>query len=150
MINEIRQYLDKLPPRDRLALLVLVAFLLVFVLGAVAFSLHKAADKAEQQAQQERQTLAWLRSLAPQFSGNSVASNGAPVLDVVSGGAASQGITLQRFEPDGDKVRVWLEGADFAKVANWMNVLLRQGVRPLEAHFEQNDKGLNVRLVFGR
>ena len=40
--------------------------------------------------------------------------------------------------------------ADFAKVAAWLDTLERQGVKSEEVHFEQTDKGLNVRLVFGR
>jgi type II secretory pathway component PulM len=53
-------------------------------------------------------------------------------------------------EPDGEQVRVWLENTDFAKVASWLHTLSQQGVKAQEVHFEQNNKGLSVRLVFGR
>ena len=70
--------------------------------------------------------------------------------DLVSSSAGGLGINMKRFEPDGEQVRVWLEGADFAKVANWLNNLSEQGVAAQEVHFEQSNSGLNVRLVFGR
>ncbi|RZU45167.1 type II secretory pathway component PulM [Fluviicoccus keumensis] len=150
MLNDIQKYLDGLPPRDRLALIAMGVFLMVSVIGLGGLKLHRAANKAEDQAVQEQATLSWLQSLAPQLSGGGLAGGTLSVLDIVSSAAAGQGITMQRFEPDGNRVRVWLEGADFAKVAAWMDMLERQGVKSQEVHFEQSEKGLNVRLVFGR
>ncbi|HEX5359781.1 MAG TPA: type II secretion system protein GspM [Fluviicoccus sp.] len=150
MLTDIRKYLDALPPRDRMALIALVVFSAVSLIGLGSLKLHRAADKAELQAGQERGTLAWLQGIGPQLSGSNLGDSSLSVLDMVSSAAAGQGITMQRFEPDGNRVRVWLENADFAKVAAWMDMLERQGVKSQEVHFEQSDKGLNVRLVFGR
>jgi general secretion pathway protein M len=150
MLNDFKQYLERLSPRDRQMLILMVAVIGLTVVGLGGLKLHRAAEKAQQQAVQERETLSWLHGMAPRLSGGSVANGGLSVLDMVSSAAAGQGITMQRFEPDGDSVRVWLEGAEFAKVAGWMDTLERQGVKPLEVHFEQGEKGLNVRLVFGR
>ena len=86
----------------------------------------------------------------PMLLNGAGSNNGMSVLDTVSASAGGSGINMQRFEPDGDSVRVWLEGADFAKVASWLNNLTQQGVKAQEVHFEQDSKGLNVRLVFGR
>ena len=150
MFADLQLRYEKLPPRDRMALLLMS----VVVVGTLVFLLflkvHQAADKAEQQARQERATLAWLRNIGPQLSGGALGDSSLSVLDMVSSAAAGQGITMQRFEPDGNRVRVWLEGADFARVASWLALLERQGVMSREAHFEQTEKGLNVRLVFGR
>lgn len=150
MLTEFKQYLDRLSPRDRHMLLLMAAVLTVTLVGLGGLKLHRAAEKAQQQAMQERDTLSWLHSVATRLSGGGVANGGLSVLDTISSAAAGQGIVMQRFEPDGDSVRVWLEGADFAKVAGWMDTLERQGVKTLEVHFEHSEKGLNVRLVFGR
>ncbi|HEX5278269.1 MAG TPA: type II secretion system protein GspM [Fluviicoccus sp.] len=150
MLNDIRKYLDALSPRDRMALIALVAFSVASLIGLGSLKLHRAADKAEQQAAQERATLTWLQGIGPQISGGSLGDSSLSVLDMVSSAAAGQGITMQRFEPDGNRVRVWLDNADFAKVASWMDLLERQGVKSQEVHFEQSEKGLSVRLVFGR
>ena len=114
-----------------------------------ALNLHRSAEKAQQQASQEKELLAWLQASTPLLNGAG-SNNGMSVLDTVSASAGGSGINMQRFEPDGDSVRVWLEGADFAKVASWLNNLTQQGVKAQEVHFEQDSKGLNVRLVFGR
>lgn len=150
MLADIKQYLDRLPPRDRLALIIMAVFVAASVIGLGGWKLHLAANKAEMQAIQERDTLTWLQGAGSQLSGGGLGDSSLSVLDMVSSAAAGQGITMQRFEPDGNRVRVWLENAEFARVATWMDTLERQGVRSQEVHFEQTDKGLNVRLVFGR
>lgn len=149
MFDDLKQSLERLPPRDRMALIVLSGFLALSLLWLLSWKLHTAADKAELTALHERETLDWMRAVAPRLkAGGLSGSNSAPVLDAISAAAAGQGITLQRFEPEGDRVRVWLENADFAKVAAWLDGLSRQGVQAQEVHFEQTDRGLAVRLVF--
>ena len=150
MLTDIQKYLEALSPRDRMALIALVAFTAISLIGLGTLQLHRAANKAEMQAGQERGTLSWLQGIGPQLSGGNLGDSSLSVLDMVSSAAAGQGITMQRFEPDGNRVRVWLENADFGKVAAWMDLLERQGVKSQEVHFEQDAKGLNVRLVFGR
>ncbi|MDO8328911.1 MAG: type II secretion system protein GspM [Fluviicoccus sp.] len=150
MLADLKQTLERLPPRDRLALFIMVAVISAALVWLAGWTLNKAANKAQQQAMQERDTLTWLQASAPQLAGGSLSNGGLSVVDMVSSAAAGQGVTMQRFEPDGTRVRVWLESADFAKVAAWLDTLERQGVKSEEVHFEQTDKGLNVRLVFGR
>ncbi len=149
MPSVIQDYLSKLSPRDRLVVIVLSVFVLSSLIGLMSLKLYRAAEKAQQQAIQEKQLYTWLQANTPLLSGG-VSNNGMSVLDTVSSSAGGLGINMKRFEPDGEQVRVWLEGADFAQVANWLNSLSQQGVSAQEVHFEQNNTGLNVRLVFGR
>ncbi len=149
MPSVIQDYLSKLSPRDRLAVIVLSVFVLSSLIGLMSLKLYRAAEKAQQQAIQEKQLYTWLQANTPLLSGG-VSNNGMSVLDTVSSSAGGLGINMKRFEPDGEQVRVWLEGADFAQVANWLNSLSQQGVTAQEVHFEQNNMGLSVRLVFGR
>jgi general secretion pathway protein M len=150
MPSVINDYLSKLSPRDRLMVIVLVVFVVSSLLGLMALQLNRAAEKAQQQAVQEKQLYTWLQANIPLLSTGGSSNNGLSVLDTVSSSAGGLGINMKRFEPDGEQVRVWLEGADFAKVANWLNNLSEQGVAAQEVHFEQSNSGLNVRLVFGR
>lgn len=146
----IEQYLAKLSPRDRIAVLVLTLFIVVSLCGLMALKLHRAAEKAQQQAMQEKELYAWFQANLPVLSHGSSSNNGMSVLDTVSASAGGMGINMNRFEPDGEQVRVWLENTDFAKVASWLHTLSQQGVKAQEVHFEQNNKGLSVRLVLGR
>ena len=147
----IEQYLAKLSPRDRIAVLILTVFIIVSLCGLMALKLHRAADKSQQQAMQEKELFSWFQANLPLLAqGGGSANNGMSVLDTVSASAGGMGITMNRFEPDGEQVRVWLENSDFAKVASWLDALNKQGVKAQEVHFEQNGKGLSVRLVFGR
>jgi len=146
----IEQYLAKLSPRDRIAVLVLTVFVFISLCGLMALKLHRAAEKSQQQAMQEKELYSWFQANIPVLSNGANTNNGMSVLDAVSASAGGMGINMNRFEPDGEQVRVWLENSDFAKVASWLHALNQQGVKTQEVHFEQNGKGLNVRLVFGR
>jgi len=148
-MDAIENYLNRLSPRDRVVVILLAIFVVLSLMSLGALNLHRSAEKAQQQASQEKELLAWLQASTPLLNGAG-SNNGMSVLDTVSASAGGSGINMQRFEPDGDSVRVWLEGADFAKVASWLNNLTQQGVKAQEVHFEQDSKGLNVRLVFGR
>ncbi len=148
-MDVIENYLNRLSPRDRVVVIMLAIFVVLSLMSLGALNLHRSAEKAQQQASQEKELLAWLQASTPLLNGAG-SNNGMSVLDTVSASAGGSGINMQRFEPDGDSVRVWLEGADFAKVASWLNNLTQQGVKAQEVHFEQDSKGLNVRLVFGR
>jgi general secretion pathway protein M len=148
-MDAIESYLNRLSPRDRVVVIMLAIFVVLSLMSLGALNLHRSAEKAQQQASQEKELLAWLQASTPLLNGAG-SNNGMSVLDTVSASAGGSGINMQRFEPDGDSVRVWLEGADFAKVASWLNNLTQQGVKAQEVHFEQDSKGLNVRLVFGR
>ena len=148
-MDAIESYLNRLSPRDRVVVIMLAIFVVLSLMSLGALNLHRSAEKAQQQASQEKELLAWLQASTPLLNGAG-SNNGMSVLDTVSASAGGSGINMQRFEPDGDSVRVWLEGADFAKVASWLNNLTQHGVKAQEVHFEQDSKGLNVRLVFGR
>jgi general secretion pathway protein M len=148
-MDAIENYLNRLSSRDRVVVIMLAIFVVLSLMSLGALNLHRSAEKAQQQASQEKELLAWLQASTPLLNGAG-SNNGMSVLDTVSASAGGSGINMQRFEPDGDSVRVWLEGADFAKVASWLNNLTQQGVKAQEVHFEQDSKGLNVRLVFGR
>ena len=145
-MDAIESYLNRLSPRDRVVVIMLAIFVVLSLMSLGALNLHRSAEKAQQQASQEKELLAWLQASTPLLNGAG-SNNGMSVLDTVSASAGGSGINMQRFEPDGDSVRVWLEGAD---LASWLNNLTQQGVKAQEVHFEQDSKGLNVRLVFGR
>ena len=148
-MDAIENYLNRLSPRDRVVVIMLAIFVVLCLMSLGALNLHRSAEKAQQQASQEKELLAWLQASTPLLNGAG-SNNGMSVLDTVSASAGGSGINMQRFEPDGDSVRVWLEGGGFAKVGRWLNNLTQQGVKAQEVHFEQDSKGLNVRLVFGR
>jgi general secretion pathway protein M len=70
---------------------------------------------------------------------------------LVTRSASESGLSLQRFEPSGENaIRVWLEGAPFTEVANWLERLnTSHGVQIDQASmYRQNDPGIvSVRLT---
>ncbi|MBP9215903.1 MAG: type II secretion system protein M, partial [Agitococcus sp.] len=92
MPSVINDYLSKLNPRDRLMVIVLAIFVLSSLLGLMALQLNRAAEKAQQQAVQEKQLYTWLQANIPLLSTGGSSSNGLSVLDTVSSSAGGLGI----------------------------------------------------------
>ncbi len=155
-ITPLRARYEALPPRDQKALLILGAFFVgLFLVFALWWPSHQAMLKAKQRYLNSQSTLLWLQSNADQArsrAGAGVVNSGESVLGVVSNSAAANGISLRRFEPEGERVRIWLEGVPFNQLATWLNQLAQQGIQASEAQLErQASSGLvSVRLSLGR
>lgn len=148
-VAPLRQRWLLLAPRDQQFLRVLgIVLVLVFLVYGIWLPSHNAAQKAEQQYEQNRELLALLQSSAGHGSKSTVAAGGS-LLALASDAASSGGITLSRIEPEGDaQVRVWVERADFNKVAAWLTKLSAQGVNLQEAQVEKQGEGLGVSARF--
>lgn len=147
---------DALPERDQKALSTLAVFLIIM---ALVFGLwwpsHNAKKKAELEYQSAQNTLSWIKAnqgMASAAKTSGVNNNGGSVLGVVSSSAAAYGFTLRRFEPEGERVRIWLDGVAFNKVAEWLLALEKQGISASDAQIErqQNTGLVSVRLSLGR
>jgi general secretion pathway protein M len=125
------------------------ALLLLLVYGLWLPS-HRAAENAEKQFQRNRGLLMELQAQAP--AGNGGAAGGGSLLGMASATAGSAGLTLGRIEPEGDnRVRVWLDKADFNRVAAWLATLSQQGVRLEEAQVERlAEGGISARFALTR
>lgn len=162
IMDEIRVAMEPLRERwegysaqEQLILSVLgVVTLLVVLIFGIWLPSHKAAEQARQQYQNNQALLGWIQANAGRVHANAGpgADSSGSVLTVVNNSAAASGLALRRFEPDGEKVRIWLEGVNFNTVASWLNQLSQQGVNAIDAEVErQADTGLvSVRLTLSR
>lgn len=142
-----------LAPREQLILQIFALFLsaLILVYGIWLPSRH-AAEKAQRQFEKNQGLVSLLQSKKGSPKSNAV-NMGGSVLGVVSGTATSNGLALTRIEPemDGQQVRVWLDKADFNRIASWLVVLDKQGIALKEAQVEkQGDSGVSARLMLSR
>jgi len=84
-------------------------------------------------------------------AGSDTPVDGRALMALVTRSASESGLSLQRFEPSGENaIRVWLEGAPFTEVANWLERLnTSHGVQIDQASMDrQNDPGIvSVRLT---
>lgn len=122
---------DQLAARDRRALALLAVALLLSVLyfgvwqpvSGFYLSARTSHDSA-------RGLFAWMQAQQPQLEKLAASGRGDKPTDrraliaLVTRLADQEGLVLQRFEPSGDQaVRLWLEPAEFAKVALWLERL---------------------------
>lgn len=150
VINLQRQY-ESLPQRDRSALKVMFGVLLLVI---SYFALWQPAHKYMKEAQSDlafsEELLALVNNnktvLSSLSRGNS-SNNQKPTLDSqqlvssVTNMAKKKGVLLKRFEPSGgNKLKVWVDNAEFDKVIVWLTTLKKSlGVQVEQITIEKDD-----------
>lgn len=137
-VTQLQQRLDQLSPRDRFALIIMTVFLVVVTVGYSIWALHKAADKAQIQATEERELLLWMRSQAPhirQSQGDQM-----PLNMIIQTTAQNQGLTVSQM-PAGDQVQVSVVHQSFAVLGTWLSRLAEQGISIQQLDISQNPSG---------
>ena len=125
-MNSLRHTYEKLGERDRAALKLLGVFAAALLLfyGVLQPVYHYYQDGRER-LQHNRDLLSWvqdnaeraaLQDLQPQIERSSE-----PLIKQVSDSAFN--LTLDRVQPEGDKLRVWINQANFADVLQWLTLL---------------------------
>jgi general secretion pathway protein M len=146
--NPLAARWQAMPSRDRLALGLLGGFLLLVLLYLLLWRpVSQNLEQARSFLQQQRALHAYLQEHVPQVR----ALQGKPQVNVdpaalqglVTGSAASQGLSIERLDNQGDGgLQVSLQPTDFARLLRWLVNLEEQGVRVEEAGLERADKGL--------
>ncbi len=135
----MQQALDRLPSRDRKALLLLVMFLTVTLLGLAVWSAHRAAQNATQAATDARELLVWMRAQAPNIrQGGGVQ----PLLtELVQQSASQQGLILSQ-NGDDQSLQVATKHESFAVLGSWLSRLAEQGVQIRQLDLRQQPDGV--------
>ena len=122
---------DQLAARDRRALALLaVALLLAVLYFGVWQPVAGFYQEARASHDSAQELVAWMQAKQPQLEKLAAAGRGDKPTDrraliaLVTRLADEEGLVLQRFEPSGNQaVRLWLEPAEFARVARWLERL---------------------------
>ena len=132
-----------------------IAVLVYFIFLAPALN---AKEEARVQMAGKERILAWMLSnenamkTASGSDDESMGSlGGKSLLSVVNGSVSHYGISLKRYDPDGDtKLKVWFEKISFDKLIEWLNELkLDYGVvvESISVDSESTDGTVTVKLV---
>ncbi len=138
-MNELRQWLAGLAPRERNLVYLAAGLLAVAVVYfALVLPLTTAAARRAARIEQKTADLAWMRQVAPQVMAATAAGGGAAgseeslvVLVDRTGREAGLGSAIRDQSPSGDLgLRLRLESASFDVLVAWLASLQQQyGVR---------------------
>lgn len=111
--------------RDR-TIVRLVGFLLILALVFVLIyaPLIKQNQKLEQKVEKRMAFYELMAENAHKFGGAQAKSTEGSILPIVSSSARQGGITLERYEREGDGLRVWLSAVSFDDFISWTERLL--------------------------
>jgi general secretion pathway protein M len=128
-MNKLRAWYENLQAREqRMVAFGGIALALLILFGGILLPLQSAVSSAESSIETKRQDLVWMRAHAAEIraAGNQlpIDSSEPPVVVVDRVGRAA-GLTdaLRGTQPNGNGVRVQLEGAPFDTVVAWLATL---------------------------
>ena len=155
-----RLWFNQREPREQQALRVLGAALALTLLWLVLWQpLRDSHQDARDQYQQQARLLAWIEDNAAAVrmasqQGGRAPSAGADWVSQLSRSAASAGVDLRGFNPEGDHaVRIQIESQPFAEVLVWLQQLEQeQGVTVSNAEFSATSSPglINLRATLKR
>jgi general secretion pathway protein M len=128
-MNKLRAWYEGLQPREqRMVAVGGIALALIVLVGGILLPLQTAVSSAEARNETKRQDLVWMRANAAEIraAGNQVAADSnEPAVVVVDRVGRAAGLTdaLRGTQPNGNGVRVQLEGAPFDVVVTWLATL---------------------------
>lgn len=134
-----------LAPREQFSLASLGAFLLLVLLYLTLWQPAQQRLAAARSAfEVQRELHAYLQSQAPlarSLAGKPQLSvDPARLQGMVTASAATQGLTIERLDSDGEAaVQVSLQAAPFAQLLRWFAALQEQGVQIAEAGLDRGD-----------
>jgi general secretion pathway protein M len=157
----MKDWLDKLEPKERMMLAVgSVVLLLLLIYVLVLAPLRSAYQLLKLGVAEQRETVVWMQGSAQTIqhlrsSGESDSQGlgGRSLLSVTdsTARAGGLGVALKRVEPEGsNSVRVWLDGASFDVLIKWLGALsTRHGVDASSVTLERNGVAglVNARLT---
>lgn len=157
----MKDWFDKLEPKERMMLAVGGVVLVLFLIYALVLAPIRSGYHAlEQGVAEQRDTLAWMQGSAQTIqrlrSSSGTAAQGLggrSLLAVTDSTARAGGLgdALKRVEPEGsNSVRVWLDGAPFDVLVRWLGTLsTRHGVDANSVTLERSEVAgrVNARMT---
>ena len=138
-LAKMQEHLNKLAPRDRLALTVLSIFLSVTLIGCLLWFSYHGALRQQQRVTELKDMMTWMQTNAVQFStqGTELSS----VNDKVQRLAQQQGLSVQLQDQQG-QVQFVITHQNYAVLASFITQLAQQSVSIVAMDMQKQADGL--------
>ncbi|WP_425426764.1 type II secretion system protein GspM [Acinetobacter populi] len=134
----VQDYLDRLQPRERIAVIILAIFLSVTVLVSLLWFPHQAALKQQQRVTELKDTIHWMQTNAVQLSTES--ADALTAAEKVQRVAQQQGLSVQSQENQ-DQIKLSTSHQNYAVLANFLTQLAQQGVSIITLDMQKQPSG---------
>lgn len=123
--DAINEYLDRLTPRDRYLLIFTTIFVLVVAVTSALWSMHSAADKQQNRANQLKDTMVWMQSNAVSMKPAQDAQLSAS--EKVQRVAQQQGLAVASQQV-GEQIQLVVSHERYAVLANFLTQIVQMGL----------------------
>lgn len=154
LLEPMKEKWQSLSRRDRqAAMLLILAITASVAIFAIIMPIQSTSRSIERELETVTGIYEELTSLAPRAMGNQSSGTELNVNSInseVRRQAARYGVEIQRFEPDQDRLKVWLEDARYPSVIQWLGGLETIGITHIELTLDDrpNPGLVNVRVTF--
>lgn len=140
IISPVSEKWNSYSERDQLALKVLITSLLAAILiFGMILPVMSSKEQKLSDLSSAKETYQQLLDLAPLALAKGNVSSTGSVNDLNSAirrQAARNGFEIQRFEPSGESLKVWLEDVRYSSVVQWLGALQDSGILHSELTME--------------
>jgi general secretion pathway protein M len=148
------QWLTLSEKDKKAAILLMISTLLAIIVFGVIQPIRSYQANAVDSLAKSQETYQSLVEIAPQALANNSDSptfSTSSLNSEIRRQAVRNGITIQRFEPDGDNFKVWLDEARYPAMVKWLSSLEAMGIAHIELTLESKNKPgfVSVRVTFG-
>lgn len=156
LLEPLQSKWDSLSARDQKAgVWLIIALAVSIILFGIIIPLNQRTNDLRQSLNSAENIYDELLMLAPQAMANSggqaASMNVNSLNSEIRRQAARYGVEIQRFEPDGQALRVWLEDARYPSVVQWLGALEMFGIVHLDLTLEDRPRAgfVSARVTFG-
>lgn len=138
----VEDYLDRLQPRERIAVVVLAIFLSVAAIISLLWFPHQAALKQQQRVTELKDTIHWMQTNAVQLSTES--TDALTAAEKVQRVAQQQGLSVQS-QDNQNQIKLTTSHQNYAVLANFLTQLAQQGLSIVSMDMQkQSDGGIKL------
>lgn len=135
----IQDYLDRLQPRERIAVIILVIFLSITAIASLLWFPHQLAVKQQQRVTDLKDTIQWMQTNAVQLSTES--ANALTAAEKVQRVAQQQGLSVQS-QDNQNQIKLTTSHQNYAVLANFLTQLAQQGLSIVSMDMQKQSDGV--------
>ncbi|GGD76985.1 type II secretion system protein GspM [Lacimicrobium alkaliphilum] len=151
-MNPITQKFRQLSEREQRLVVLVASFMAILLFYLLVWApLNQSVQRNQTAIESQKELLSWVEQNANRIiqlrqSGNVASRFNGSLTQAVNLSANQNGIMITRMQPQGDKLQVWVDEAEFNKVLTWLEAIENQGIVIQDADFSESSTPGIIRI----
>ena len=147
----MKAWWNQLNAREQRLVASLGGVLVIFLFYSLVWQpLNENIEKGQKKVQRHQELLTYVSEEAQKYrllKGSGVKSSGGSISSIVNRTANQNGINIDRMQPQGDDIQVWLDDVSFNTLLTWVELLsVNEGIQVKNVDLTKTDQAGQVRV----